>query len=168
MENVDLISGVVLPYVNFVIFAVLAFVFLRKPLNAMALQRHDSYKVDLEEARRAQKEAEEKLAQVTAQMADIQTELSTIRDRTRSQARTEAADMIAEAQQLATHLKEEAQKVAVAEVELARVQLRRDIAAQVRGEIEAALKSGIQPEIRKKLHESRVREISQMKMEVSS
>jgi F0F1-type ATP synthase membrane subunit b/b' len=164
VEHVEFVSGVILPFVNFTLFAVLAFVLLRKPLNAMAYKRYETYKVSLDDAQRAHDEAMARLRQVETQMADIQTDLGSIRDRTRELANREATDMIADANQLADHLRDEAHKMASAEVALARVALRREIVADVRMEIESRLKAGIDPVVGKQLIQRRLTEMKSMKL----
>lgn len=165
MEHVELISGVVLPYVNFALFAILAFVLLRKPLNAMALTRFQGYKASLDEAQRAHDEAMARLRQVEAQMADIQNDLATIRDRTRETANREAEDMLADARHLADHLRDEAHKMAEAEVASARLALRREILTDVRAEVERHLKAGMDPGASKQLIGRRLNELKSMKVE---
>ena len=165
MENVELVSGVILPYVNFALFAVLAFVLLRKPLNAMAYKRQETYKISLDEAQRAHDDAMARLRQVETQMSDIQNELATIRDRTRESANREATDMLVDAKHLADHLRDEAGKMAAAEIESARVTLRREVVSDIQVEVKRQLKAGIDPAVGKQLIQRRLTEMKSMKLE---
>lgn len=132
MENFDFLNSFLFPYINWIIFLVLAYIMLRKPfLNALAAKRKN-YAELLERANVAREEAERRNQELKTRLARLDQEVADIRNKARQQAEEEARALVTSAEQLAEHLKREAKRIADAEVAAARVALQAEILEQVK------------------------------------
>ena len=141
MEHLDLFKGVFLPYANFFIFMALAIYFFRKPLRLMAEKRRAKFDAALKQAQEAKEIAEAKNRELSLRLAKLDQEVSEIRRLTNDTGQFEAKRIVEEANQLGTHLKEEAKRLANAEIERARAELRQEIVDSVKAGVEAKIKA---------------------------
>ena len=132
MEQIDTFVGIIAPFTNFIIFLVLAFIFFRKPAAAAATKKREEFQKVLEEAQKTKRDAETQLAQLNDRMAQLDAELASIRANAKITADAEAAQIVADAERLAGHLRDEARRIADAEVDKARATLRNEIIAAVK------------------------------------
>lgn len=131
MEHVDLLKGVILPYANFFIFLALLIYFARKPAVAAAAKKRDNFVRVMNEAKKTYDEANQKLVDLKARHAKLADEIAEIKESTRAAAQLEADRIVSEAERLAELLKEEAKRIAAAEVQKARAALRKEIVETV-------------------------------------
>jgi len=120
--------------VNFAIFAAIMMKLAGKPLRDFVAERHDGIKRDLDEAARLRKAAEAQLAEYGKRVERVDQEVDQLLAEIRKEAEAEKARLIAAAEEQARRIKEDAQKQIAAEIERARLELRR-------GVIEAASKA---------------------------
>ncbi len=127
MENFDFLNSFLFPYINWIIFLILAYLMLRKPLiNALAAKRHN-YAELVEKANLARAEAEKRNAELKQRLARLDQEVAAIKATAHQQADEEARAMVSSAEQLAEHLKREAKRIADAEVSAAKIALQKEI-----------------------------------------
>jgi F0F1-type ATP synthase membrane subunit b/b' len=131
-EHIDWLMGVILPYANFIIFIALAVFFFRKPAAAAAASKREDYAKLLREATAAREQAVARLDELKARQAKLDQEIAEIKTMSRQAAEQEAAKIVSDAERLAAHLREEARRIADAEVQKARNDLRQEIVAAVR------------------------------------
>jgi F0F1-type ATP synthase membrane subunit b/b' len=163
LENFEIFHSVIFPYANLVIFLILAWFILRKPLlNGLAAKR-EAYMGLLERANKAKTEAEAKQRELDQKLKDLEREVEQIKGEVRQQAEVDAKAIVVSAQTLAEHLKKEAKRIAEAEVAAAKEDVQREILQQVRKsaaeEIQRTLDDGRQHQVVKK----GLAELSQMK-----
>jgi F0F1-type ATP synthase membrane subunit b/b' len=141
MENVDPLMGIILPYVNFAIFFVLAIYFFRNPAAEAARKRRAEFEKVMLEASRAKEAADQRLAELNGRLAKLDKEVSDIRQLTKDSAQEEAAKILSDAETLAEHIKHEARRIADAEVQKARASLRSEIVKSVRDAVTQRIQS---------------------------
>ena len=159
MEPVDPLFGVILPYVNFAVFLAAAIYFFRKPARAAAAQARDRFVKMMGEARQAKESAEARLAELTRRQQGLDREVSELRAQSKASAEQEAARMVADAARLGEHLKVEAQRIAQAEVEKARNELRMQIVAAVQEGVAKRLRTDLDSPAQQQLAKSRIDEL---------
>jgi len=164
VEHLDLFKGVFLPYANFFIFMALAIYFFRKPLRAMAEKRRAQFDAALKQAQEAKDLAEAKNRELTARLAKLDDEVAEIRRLTANTAQFESKKIVEEANRLAAHLKEEAQRMANAEVDRAKDELRRTIVAAVKGGVETKIQTELNIEAQMKLAKSRIGQLKSVQV----
>jgi ATP synthase F0 subunit b len=120
--------------VNFAIFFAVMMKLAGKPLRDFVAERHDGIKRDLDEAAKLRKAAEAQLAEYGKRVERVDQEVDQLLAEIRKEAEAEKARLIAAAEEQAKRIKEDAQKQINAEIERARLELRR-------GVIEAATKA---------------------------
>lgn len=127
VEHLDPFMQVIVPYVNFALFATAAFFLFRKPLlNSIASKRQDFEKL-LAESGQLKRDAQQKHDQIKSKLHSIDDELKRLELDMKAQAQAEAATAQASGEKLATHLKEEAKRIAASELEQAKVHLRQEL-----------------------------------------
>ena len=145
MEHINLITGIILPYFNFALFIALCVYLFRKPLTELALGRRKKFEVAIFDATKAKEEALEKNMELTARLRQLDAEVNQIKNGAAEAAEKDAQRMITEAEALARNLIDEARRMADAEVERARHELRADIVAQVREAVVSKIKHELKP-----------------------
>lgn len=143
MEGFNWITGVVFPYLNLILFLFLLVRVLKGPLISAISNRHLQYTQAMQEANQAKEEAERRSRELEAKLAGLDAEIAEIRNKSIKQAEEEAAKIVAHAEQLANHLREEARKIAASEVEQARRALREEILQQVKSNITNKVRSDL-------------------------
>ncbi|NRA65767.1 MAG: ATP synthase F0 subunit B [Pseudobacteriovorax sp.] len=135
MEDFNIITGVVIPYTNLAIFLILGNKFLKKPIvNAIAARKTDYVKL-LEVANQSKAEAEAKHKELSDRLAQLDSEMESIKTNIVDQANKEADKLIEDAKRLASHIKTEASRIASSEVELARKEIQDEIIESVHSEV---------------------------------
>ncbi len=157
-----MLMGVILPYANFFIFLGLAIYFFRKPAREAAAKKKNDYDRLVNEAKRANDEAQARLAELTKRYERLDSELKEIKELAKSSADTDAAKIVADAERLAEHLKLEAKRIAEAEVENARGALRDEILQQVRGAVVAKIKTELSAASHQDLIKRRVADLTKI------
>ncbi len=112
--------------------------FARKPVLSYLAERRDGIENDLESSAKLLAEAEGKLSEWSAKVADIDREAAEIRDATRRAAETERDRIVADAEVTAERIRRSAGAVVDRELQRARVALRReaaDLAVELAGKL---------------------------------
>jgi len=131
MEQLDLLMGVILPYANFFIFLGLAIYFFRKPAREGAAKKRAEFLRVMNEAKKSYDDANEKLTQLKNRQANLESEIADLKTTSDLTAKTEAERIIADSERLANHLREEAKRIAAAELSKAKATLRHEIVSAV-------------------------------------
>lgn len=160
MEHFDWLKGFVFPYVNFFIFLFLAVKLFKKPLlNAMA-QRKTDFETLVKEANRAREEAEARHAELSSRYAQLEQEIGRMKAEGEADARQRSEDMIAKAESLAQHLREEARRMADAELARAREALRTEIIAEAKNQTLKKIEAELDERAQKELAHRRITSLS--------
>jgi F0F1-type ATP synthase membrane subunit b/b' len=141
VEHFDPWLGFWFPYINFIVFALLAYKFFKKPALAAPRKKREEFEKIMREATRARDEAQAKLDELDKRKAQIDSEIADMRSMAKQSAEDEAAKIVADAEQLATHLKTEAKRIADAEVVKARQTLQKEIVEAVRNNVVERVKA---------------------------
>jgi len=124
--------------VNVVLLLAVLIYFARKPVLSYLAERHDSIANNLESSAKLLAEAEGKLSEWSAKVANIDREAAEIRDATRRAAEMERDRIVADAEVTAERIRRSAGAVIERELQLARVALRReaaDLAVELAGKL---------------------------------
>lgn len=116
--------------INFILFAALLFFFLRKPVASFFSGRKNAYRDALAKAQAARAEAEFKRQDIQARLDQLEATAEQTMITARAEAEALKAQIIAEAQKMAQHLRKEAQMTAQTEAERAKQGLRDELLAQ--------------------------------------
>ena len=165
MEHVDPLMGIILPYVNFFIFLGLGIYFFRKPARSAALKKHQEFQEAMNAATAAKDEADRRLAELEKRHQQLDQELAAMKAAAQNAAETEAAQIVADARRLGEHLKQEAQRIASAEVEKARFGLRREIVEAVRQKVAEKIQSEVGEREQVALVKKRIADLNTLKVE---
>ncbi len=165
MEHFELWYGIVFPYINFFLFFVALVWLARKPLSNMVTKRRQDFDTLVKQSRDAYEKAQAKHAEISKRMAALDKEVSDIKMFTEQAARRDAERIVDDANRLASHLREEARRVADAEVERARQQIRNDIVESVRKAVEERISKDLSKDSHLKLVQSRISEIAKIQKE---
>ncbi len=160
MENVEPFIGIFAPYFNFVLFLGLAFYFFKKPARAAATKKREDFKALMAEAQKAKLDADAKLAELDARMKNLDAEVAEVKSFATDTANAEAAKILADAERLSLHLKEEAKRVAAAEIDSARATLREEIVNAVAESVAAKAKTDLDNAGHKALLGKRIKDLS--------
>jgi F0F1-type ATP synthase membrane subunit b/b' len=131
MEHLDPLMGVILPYANFFIFLGLAIYFFRKPAREGAAKKRTEFLRVMNEAKKSYDDANEKLNQLKNRQANLESEIADLKKTSDLSAKTEADRIISDSERLASHLREEAKRIAAAELSKAKAELRHEIVSAV-------------------------------------
>jgi F-type H+-transporting ATPase subunit b len=145
MENINTLTGIILPYLNFALFVAMCVYFFRKPLREMATKRRADFESMLRDATKAKQEALEKNRELTERLRKLDAEVAAIKDSAIQGAQRDADRLTRDAEVFAKNLLEEARRMADAEVERARAALKSEIIASVRDAVESKIRSDLKP-----------------------
>lgn len=163
LQNVWL--QLIFPYANFAIFLAMAVYFFRKPARNAAQQRRAEFTRLMDEASKARDEAKAKLAELAQREARLDQEVAELKKVSRESAAVEAAQIVADAERVAEHLKEEAKRIAHAEVEAAKAELRQEIVAAVRDGVTQRVKKELNDEAQLKIVRKQIGELGTLRAE---
>lgn len=156
MSHFDWLSGFVFPYINFLIFVVLLVKFAGKPLRELFGKRKKEFQALVDSARETQRQAEEQLKVLNDRLAGLDQEIQEIKEGARKDAEAEAQKIIEQGKKLAGYMKEEAVRVAEAEVSKAREELQKDILVSVRQKVEEKVRQDMTSDEKKQFIQSQV------------
>jgi F-type H+-transporting ATPase subunit b len=131
-------GGLFWQVVNVALLIAVLIYFARKPVLSYLAERRDGIANNLESSARLLAEAESKLSEWSAKVADIDREVARIRDATRRAAETERDRIVADAEVTAERIRRSAGAVIERELQQARVALRReaaDLAVELAGKL---------------------------------
>ena len=139
MEGVNLVTGVIIPYLNLALFLFLASKVLKGPLLNVINGRRVTYDQSLQEASAAKAAAEAKNSQLKTQFAELESFINDMNAKAAVQTQQEVAKIKADSVELAANLTAEAKRIAAAEVNLARESIRQEILDAVEQKVGAKL-----------------------------
>ncbi|GEM_PF-3229365 len=146
MENFDFLGSFLFPYINWIVFLVLAYLLFKKPILTILAARRQSFNERVQKANEAKEEAERRHQELQARLAQLDQEIASLTSKGRAAADLEAQAIQSSAEQLAEHLRREARRIAEAEVAAAKVELQREILVQVKAhtidQVEKSLDAG--------------------------
>jgi len=166
MENVDPFIGIFAPNFNFVLFLVVAYFVFRKMAKAAAKKKREDFQLLLKESQRAKNEADAKLAELNARMANLDKEVEEIKATAKKGAQIQASKIVQDAQNLSSHLKEEAKRIANAEIDKARNALRQEVVTAVAASVTQKAKTSLDASSHKSLVDKRIGSLSALRVEV--
>lgn len=149
LEGVELFKGVVLPYVNLLIFLSLGFYFLRKPLTDIAQKRKSDYLEAMKSATEAKELAEKKNEELQKRVESLELEIKEIIENARKVASLEVTRLEEESKRLSQHILEEAKRIGEGEVDRARKDIKSAIIAGVKESVTSTLAKGLSEEVHK-------------------
>lgn len=124
------LSGLVLPAINFLLFAFVLYRYAIPAVRDALRQRREKITQALDEARRAKQEAESLRREYEHKLAGLAVEQEKMRAQALEAAERERTRIVEEARQMAERVKNEVQQIAQREVEEARRALRQEVASQ--------------------------------------
>ena len=129
--------------INFIIFAGVMWKLAAKPLKNFTAERHDRIAKDLDEAARLRQAAEQQLQEYQRKVQHVDAEVDQLLKQIQKEAETEKARIIAAAEEQARALKRDAERQIQAEIERARLELRRTVVEAAVGAAEKLVQSQI-------------------------
>ncbi len=151
MEHLDPLMGVILPYANFFIFLGLAIYFFRKPARAGAAKKRTEFLRIMNDAKKSYDDANEKLSLLKIRQTNLESEIADLKKTSELSAKIEADRILSDSMRLANHLREEAKRIAAAELQKAKASLRQEIVN--------AVSSNVQQKITKEVNKDKHLEI---------
>jgi len=127
---VEIPTSLTFQFINFVLYAALLVWFLRKPVKNYFADRESAFNQALVKAKHAKEEAEKNKREVADRLAKLQSSADQSVREAKADAETLKAKIIAEAQDMAKRMREEAQRSATMEIERAKNELREDLLNQ--------------------------------------
>jgi F-type H+-transporting ATPase subunit b len=116
--------------INFTLFIGAGIYFLRKPIKNYFSNRESAFKQALVKAQAARQEAEQRKSEIQARLNQLQTTAEESIAKARAEAEALRDQIVRDASEISTKLREDAKATANAEIERARHELREDVLAQ--------------------------------------
>lgn len=164
-HHLDMFRGVILPYFNFFVFLGLAIFFFRKMVVSAAAKQRADFEKQMSEARAARDAALARLEELKRRQTGLENEIAEVMAMSKGAADVDAAKIASDAERLASHLREEAKRIATAEIEKARTAMRREIVDAVRAAVTTKLKTELNPETQLKLVKKQIGELKTIQAE---
>jgi F-type H+-transporting ATPase subunit b len=158
-HHVPTIGEVVLPAINFVIYAAVLYYFALPLVRSMLRSRHDEVVTALRQASAKKEQAEALVREYRSKLAAVDGEARAIESSLRADAVLEQEKILNEAKLLAGKLQEDARFLAAREAEVARENIRAELAAQAEGIARELLQKNISPEDHGRLAQEFIREV---------
>lgn len=165
MEHVDPWMGIIFPYANFAIFIAAAIYFFKKPLKTAANKKREDFEKLAAEAQAARAAAEAKLAELQLRQSALVKEISDMLAVSKQTSEAEAVKIVADAEHIAANLREEAKRVAAAEVEKARHLLRSEVVHAVHNSVVARIRNDVTSDQQRSLVHRRIDELKTLHTE---
>jgi F0F1-type ATP synthase membrane subunit b/b' len=134
---------------------------LGKPLQQMARDRHDNIKKDLDEAKQLREGAHAMLTEYQKKVSNVDAEIEDLLKSIRAEAEAEKARIIAAAEEQAKRLKADAERQIAAEIDRARLELRRGVIEAAVASAQELLQKQIGADDQRKMAESYVAGVEQ-------
>jgi F-type H+-transporting ATPase subunit b len=184
VEHVDLVKGVLLPYINFFLFVGMAVWFFKKPLSKALSAQRESYYQTLKDANAALTSAQQKHDEINEQLQKFhhsldelqgkvgdkgaagQLTMDGIKERARKQAEAQREALLQKTQKLARQLEEEASRIAEYEIERAREQLKKEILDITKQKVVERLKTELGESKQLQLVKNKAGVLEQLNLEV--
>lgn len=157
----DPIMGQLIPTFNFLVFALLAYFFLKGPIKKAMTSKRQSY-LDLKaEAEKLKREAEAQLAEAKLRNSVLEKEVAEIVAKGTEDALKESERILNEARSLAAHINLEAKRIAATELAEAKRALEKEIMGTIKNEIITKVAAELSGERGQKYSQSLISNITQ-------
>jgi len=157
----DPIMGQIIPTFNFLVFALLAYFFLRGPIKKAMAAKKQSF-LDLKaDAEKLKKEAEAQLVEAKLRYATLEKEVADIVSRGSADALKERDRILEDARALAAHIQLEAKRIAATELAEAKKSLEKEIIGSIQKEIITKVSAELSGERGQKYNQSLISNITQ-------
>jgi F-type H+-transporting ATPase subunit b len=166
LEGFNWLTGFVFPYINFIIFALLAVKFFKKPASEIFKSKRLEYEKIVKDAGEAKRVAEEKNRALKVRLENLDKEIQEMRSQALASAKAQSEEIIVRAAQLAKNMEEEAKRRAEAEFLRARNHLRKEFMDTLKGTIEQMTVSDLNAEKQENLVKKKVKQLSTFSIEV--
>ena len=184
MEHFDLFKSVVLPYINFFLFLVMAWWLFRKPLREALRKQHEEYYQSIHAAREAwknaensQREIQQRLDSMSQSLAETKgktgvdaelnyVSLEDIHEKSRLQAEAEREHLLFGAKNLARQMKFEAERIAQVETDNAMEQLKKDILELTKEKVLERISAELNESGQRKVLQKKLEQLNSMSLEV--
>jgi len=150
-EEEPMSAPFVLALVNFAILLLLLAKYLAPAGKKVAQERHDSIKTALDEAAKLRDEAKKKLGEYEARIAGLDAEIQKLVDGIRVDAEADKKRILDNAERQAAQMKHDAEQRIAAEIELARAQLRQEVAVAASSAATALVRDKATPDDQQRL-----------------
>lgn len=137
--------------INFGLFLIILAKYLAPAGTKVAQERHDLIKTALEEAAKLREQAQNKLAEYEARIKNVDDEVKLIVDDIRAAAAADKQRILENAERQAAQMKRDAEARIAAEIQTARTQLSREVAAAASAATEKLLRTQVSGDDQKKL-----------------
>lgn len=137
--------------INFGLFLIILAKYLAPAGTKVAQERHDLIKIALDEAAKLREQAQNKLTEYEARIKNVDSEVKLIVDDIRAAADADKQRILENAERQAAQMKRDAEQRIAAEIEMARAQLSREVAAAAAQATEKLLRTNVNPDDQKKL-----------------
>jgi F-type H+-transporting ATPase subunit b len=137
--------------INFGIFLVILAKYLAPAGTKVAQERHDMIKTALDEAAKLREQAQQKLTEYEARIKNVDDEVKLIVDDIRAAAAEDKKRILENAERQAAQMKRDAELRIAAEIDMARAQLSREVAAAAAQATEKLLRTQVNADDQKKL-----------------
>jgi F-type H+-transporting ATPase subunit b len=129
-HHVPVIGEVVLPAINFIIYAAVIYYFALPAVRNLLRSRREEIVTTIAQASAKKQQAEALVNEYRAKIAQVDLEVQAIQASRRADAEREQAKMLSEAEAMAVKVREDARFLADREVSIAREMLREELASQ--------------------------------------
>ncbi len=137
--------------INFGLFLIILAKYLAPAGTKAAQERHDLIKTALDEAAKLREQAQQKLTEYEGRIKNVDDEVKKIIDDIRAAADEDKKRILENAERQSAQMKHDAELRIAAEIEMARAQLAREVAAAASQATEKLLREKVTPDDQKKL-----------------
>ena len=155
------IGGVVLPVINFLIYAAVLYYFALPLVRSFLRSRRDEVVATIAQASAKKQQAEALVMEYRAKLASAGREVQAIQASLREDAEKEKAKLLSEAQAMAVKIREDARFLADREVGIAREKIREEMANQAETTARELVQRNISPADQGRLAQEFIQQIGQ-------
>jgi F-type H+-transporting ATPase subunit b len=155
------IGEVVLPAINFIIYAAVLYYFALPAVRNLLRSRREEISATIAQASAKKQQAETLVNEYRAKIARIDQEVQSIQSARRADAEREQAQMLGEAEAMAVKVREDARFLADREVSIAREKVREELASQAETMARELVQRNISPADQGRLAQEFIQHIGQ-------
>ena len=160
-HHVPTIGEVILPAINFIMYAALIYHFALPMVRNLLRARRDEVVATIAQASTKKQQAEALVAEYRAKVARVDQEAQSIQASRRADAERERAKTLSEAEAMAVKVREDARFLADREVNIAREMLREELASQAEAMARELVQRNISPADQGRLAQDFIQNIGQ-------
>ena len=135
MADVNWLTGIIFPYINFILFVFLLWRLARKPAHAAAEKRSNEYKYLYEKSAKEYKEAKERLESLKSKYNSLEREMKSIEATAEEMAKKQTDLLLLEAEKISQALEADAQNIARREAARAKQLLQEELWVKAKEEL---------------------------------